>query len=150
MIKWINITGLVLQFLSFWFAAPELLGSQTLKRFESGLIRFLSRLPSYLLGLIGIFFGITMGVYGAYKGFDAQQNPENITKTLVVLFSVSCIYIVYMIFYKKVQKWIERIFAKPLINNLITNNKSRQLALITGAVLFTIGFLCQFVVLLIS
>lgn len=150
--KWINILGLVLQFLSFWLAAPELLGSETLKRFENGLIKFLSRLPSILLGIIGLVVGISMGIYGIYSGIAASENGQNNTlTTMYTILGISIAYMIYIFFfYKKVQSFIERWFARPLINHLITNQESRKVALITGAVLFTIGFLCQLTVLILS
>lgn len=151
--KWINIIGLFLQFLSFWLAAPELLGADTLKRFEDGLIKVISKFPSVLLGLLGLVLGAIMSFYGIYQGIQASENnsPEQYISFMIFILIFSALYIVYiLVFYKRIQKWIERIFAKPVIHQLITNNESRKLALITGAILFTLGFVLQFVALLWS
>lgn len=150
--KWVNIIGLFLQFLSFWFAAPELLGADTLKRFENGLIKAISRLPAIFLGVVGLVLGITLGIYGAYQGITAsQENGTNFIRSIAIILSISFVYLIYMLFfYKKVQNKIELVFATPMIHKLINNNESRKLYLIIGAILFTIGFLCQLVVLLLS
>lgn len=150
--KWLNIIGLVLQFVSFWLAAPELLGAETLKRFESGLIKTISRLPSIVLGSVGIIVGIVMGVYGTMKGIAAsEENESSVIQSMMIILAISVLYILYVVFfYKKVHRFIETIFAKPLIYKLITSSESRKVSLILGATLFTIGFLCQLIVLLVS
>lgn len=149
MMKWINIIGFVFQFLSFWFAAPELLGSDTLKRFEEGLIKLMSRLPALLLGGGGVVFGLMMGIYGVYKGASADAQT-NYTQTFFIIIGISVLYFVLILFYKKIERWIERKFAKPTIENLIKNNESRKTALMIGAVLFTVGFMCQLVVMVLT
>lgn len=150
--KWLNILGLILQFLSFWLAAPELLGAATLKRFESGLIKIASRVPSIALGIIGLIFGIGMATYGTYTGMNAAEGDSGDPfQTMMIILAISIAYMIYVfIFYKRIQRFLERVFAKPMINMLITNNESRKVSLIIGAVLFTIGFLCQLTALVLS
>jgi uncharacterized protein YacL len=150
--KWINIIGLCLQFLAFWFAAPELLGVDALKRFEKSLIKLISKMPSLILGIAGLVLGLSMGIYGINQGLSASDGQEsNMVATMLVIISISVIYMLYILFfYKKVQRWIEKSFAKPIITKLISNNESRKIALITGAFLFTLGFVFQILVALWS
>jgi hypothetical protein len=150
--KWINIIGLCLQFFAFWLAAPELLGAETMKRFESGLVKFVSRLPSISIGLIGLFAGIGMAAFGIYSGLHASENSaSNPLKPMILIGVASAFYMLYMIFfYKKLQNFIEQSFAKPLIEKLINNSESRKTALVFGAILFTAGFVLQLIVLVMS
>ncbi len=70
--KWFAIAGLIMQFVAFWLAAPELLGVDALKRFENGLVKLLSRLPGYTIGFIGFATGVSLGVYGMMVGMKVM------------------------------------------------------------------------------
>ena len=150
--KWINLTGLLLQFIAFWLAAPELLGQEALKRFEKGLVSFISTLPSILMGLLGIGFGASMAFYGISEGLKAAEGAQtDIVQTMVLIAMISVILMVYfLVFAKRTQKWMKRKFAEPLMTRLIENNESRKQALIVAAVLFSIGFLLQVVAIALT
>lgn len=150
--KWINLTGLVLQFVAFWLAAPELLGLDALKRFEKGLIAFISSLPSLFMGIAGISFGAGMAYFGISKGLEAAEGSQSdVIQTMVVIGVISVVLMVYfLVFAKRTQKWMKRKLAVPLMTKLIENNESRKQALIIAAVLFSIGFMMQSLAIVFS
>lgn len=145
--KWLNIVGLILQFLAFWFAAPELLGEQALKRFESGLIKLVAKVPTYLIALLAMGSGAAMSVYGIRSGMHAAETgQQNMFLTIGIILLVSVGLMVYFIFFaRRTQRWLLQNFAEPLIYKLINNQESRKLALVSAAVIFTLGFLCQLI-----
>ena len=151
--KWINAFGLLLQFVSFWFAAPELLGVNTLKRFEAGLRKFVSSLPLILMMVVVLGFAISLSVMGILKGVEGGEGgltkPEMI-QFIIVLIVCMIFYAVFMFFFKRIKTWLDLHLAQPLITGLINNNKARSSALIVGAALFTLGFLLQLFVVIIS
>ena len=149
LVKWLTILGLVLQFIAFWLAAPELLGVDALKRFESGLVKIISQLPGLLFGFLGFTLGIGLGVYGFYTGM--QGDKDLVFKSMYIMAGVMAAYVVFMVFfYKRLQLYLQIHVAKPLIEKLINNNESRKTALVFGAILFTAGFVLQLVVLVMS
>lgn len=150
--KWINIIGLIFQFAAFWFAAPELLGTEALKRFEKGLVSFISKIPTAIIALSAITIGIGMSYYGIQKGMEAtDSNDSDIISTMITIIVLSIIIMVYFIFYaKKTQSWMVKKYATPLIQRLITNGESRKTALIVGAVLFSLGFILQLIAALLN
>lgn len=146
--KWINATGMIFQFVSFWFAAPELLGASTLKRFEKGLRKLISFIPVFLLLLVITGYGLTFTIIGILKGVKAGTegiSNNEFNNYLFIVISCTVIYLLLMIFYRKLRNWLDTKLAIPLTEKLITNNHTRQLALIIGAVLFTAGFLHQMI-----
>jgi hypothetical protein len=99
--KWLNAIGLILQFVSFWFAAPELLRAGTLKRFENGLRNLISKLPALAIGLVGAGTGVGLR-YGAMEGMQAAEQADyDFVPTLIIIGSVSLSYFLYMIFLNK-------------------------------------------------
>ncbi|MBI1306808.1 MAG: hypothetical protein GC181_09355 [Bacteroidetes bacterium] len=149
--KWLNLAGLTLQFLAFWFAAPELLGESTMKRLENGLIRLVSSLPVILIAGGAIVFGVFMAIAGVRFGLEAgREGAENLNLMFVIL-GVSVISTLYFaLFSAKTTRWMKRKYATPLINKLIASEQFRKTALQLGAVLFSVGFVLQFVVMLLS
>lgn len=146
-----NALGLILQFASFWLAAPELLGRQTLERFENGLRKFAAALPMILMMLFIMGYGLTFGIMGVVKGMKASESgisSSEMNEYYITIGISSVAYMIFMIYYKRIQKWIELKFAAPLTNAIIRNNESRKNALITGSILFTVGFMMQLIVIL--
>ena len=142
LVKWLTILGLVLQFIAFWLAAPELLGVDALKRFESGLVKIISQLPGLLFGFLGFTLGIGLGVYGFYTGM--QGDKDLVFKSMYIMAGVMAAYVVFMVFfYKRLQVYLQANVAEPLIEKLINNNQTRKAALILGALFFTVGFVAQ-------
>ena len=150
--KWLNVLGLIFQFFAFWFAAPELLGGDTLKRFEKGLISFVSKMPSILLALLAIVFGTGMSIFGIQQGISAtENNASNMIGIMIFILVISAVTMAYFIFFsRRTQHWMQRRYAQPFIEKLIQNGESRKSALIIGAILFTVGFILQLMVALLS
>jgi hypothetical protein len=151
--KWINAIGLILQFFSFWLAAPELLGRQTLERFELQLRKLVASLPVIIIGMITVGYGLTFGIAGVMRGLEASEKgitEEEMNRFFIIMGVFTFLYFLFILFYKKIRAWMEVKFAAPLTEALIRNNESRKNALVAGAVLFTVGFLIQLVVILIS
>ncbi|MBD78905.1 MAG: hypothetical protein CL840_08295 [Crocinitomicaceae bacterium] len=144
--KWINALGLLMQFIAFWLAAPELLGKETLQRFELGLRKFISYIPILILMMVVLGFAISVSIWGTIKGLNASEQgvTENEMINYYIILGVCfAIYGVFLFFFKKIRNWLEVKLAQPLISGLIVNNHIRSTSLILGAILFTIGFLLQ-------
>lgn len=147
--KWVNAIGLLLQFIAFWLAAPELLGENTLRRFEKGLKKLVSLLPLIIIWTVILTYGITSLVTSIVKGLDAAKNgtsTESLTSFYIILGVATFLYFLFMIFYKRIKKGLETKLAQPLVEKLINNTETRKQALILGAVFFSIGFMMQFIV----
>jgi hypothetical protein len=150
--KWINIIGLIFQFLAFWFAAPELLGSESLRRFEKGLIALIGKIPTVIITFSALAIGGGMSWYGINTGLEAsEKDATGMIYTMITIIVLSVVIMVYFIFFAgKTQRWIQAKMATPLVEKLIMNGESRKSALIAGAVLFTLGFVMQLVVALLQ
>jgi ABC-type amino acid transport system permease subunit len=147
--KWINAAGMLLQFLAFWFAAPELLGEKRLRSFEKGLKNLISYLPMILILLVIAVYGLTFGIGGIIKGIHASAEgieASSLTSYYLVLSACTILYMVFILFFRRIHNWLERKVATPLSNHLINDQSARRSALILGAFLFTIGFICQFII----
>ena len=151
--KWLNILGMVLQFLSFWCAAPELLGEATMKRLEVGMTRFVARIPVILVFGGMMCYGLAAGLFGIYEGVTASRGEEPLVSTRYYFLFIGIVMVVYftfMVFYKKVLGFLERRLAQPLVHRLVSSADARRKALVLGAVLLTTGFILQLIVALIS
>lgn len=147
--KWLNLVALTLQFVAFWFAAPELMGAATLKRVESRLHKFLTLLPMILLMTFIFLFAGGFSLFGILSGLKASE--EGVSREQVILFYgvlafAFSAYAVFLVFFKKIRSRLERSWSIPLTERLINNNQTRFLALQIGAVLFTLGYLMQVLV----
>lgn len=151
LMKWINATGLLLQFLAFWFAAPELLGHDTLLRFREGLKKLIAGLPMVLMLLIIIAYGGYYAIGGMYKGYLAgtQGADVDIAQFYWSMGIATALYMLLMFRFRKIRSWLERRLAYPMIEQLLNSNKVRRNALIAGAILFTLGFLLQLTAILV-
>lgn len=151
--KWINLFGLVLQFAAFWFAAPELLGKSTLERFEIGLKKLVSALPMIVIMLIILAYTAATAGYGIYKGLKGASQGLEEGEMLNYFITMGVAFVVYFVFIftsKRIQRWLAKAVADPLIDRLINQGETRKQALIIGAVLFTLGFLLQSISILFS
>jgi hypothetical protein len=150
--KWINAIGMLLQFLSFWFAAPELLGDTKLKAFEKGLKNFIASIPMILIIMIITIFSISFSLSGIIKGMNASRegiSDSELYSFYIILFFAIIIYLIFITYYRKIHAWLIVHLAQPLSYKLINQQSTRKSALIVGAILFTIGFLCQFILVLL-
>ena len=151
--KWINALGLLLQFIAFWFAAPELIGEANLKRLKTGLIRFTTFLPLLFFILLILGYGGYFAIGGAIKGWQASASgttESEIYTFYVYLALATVIYLLVMFNFKKIKFWLNERLSKPLVARLIANDQFRSSLLLIGAILFTAGFLLQFGVLILQ
>jgi len=150
--KWITATGLILQFFAFWFAAPELLGASTLKRFEKGLRKLIALIPLVFMTLVILGYGLTFFISGIVKAVKSQTEgieEGELFEFFITLGVASILYFIFIFYYKKIKAWLETKVAQPLIYNLIENNHIRSISLVIGAVLFTLGFVLQIIAVLL-
>ena len=140
--KWLNVIGLLFEFLAFWLAAPELLGEQSLRGIESGLRKFLSFLPRLTLYLIVSAFLI-------YCFIQARHVTDYFYYSIQILVG-SVIYTLIMLFIKKIQRFVDEKISKPLIEKIIHSRETRKKYLLAGAILFTMSFLLQLIYAVIS
>ncbi|MCB0481424.1 MAG: hypothetical protein KDC83_08315 [Flavobacteriales bacterium] len=149
--KWINLIGLCLQFLSFWLAAPELLGELTLDRLKTGLIKFVSVFPIYLFAFLGAGLGLVMGIMGTLKGINAKDGePVDFIGYAITLGVVMLLYFVLLFFRIRIEKAIHKHFGAPFIESIIKNEAFRKKLLLAAAILFTLGFICQLIAAIAS
>lgn len=151
--KWLNAFGLLLQFLSFWFAAPELLGDSFLKRMQGGLKAFVTKFSVVIFMIVILGYGLTFSVLGIVKGMKAAEEPisQNEMIRYYLVFGIATFaYLLFIFNFKKIKLWLDNKIAGPLVERLIQNPDLRKNALITGAILFTMGFLMQFFSIIIS
>jgi hypothetical protein len=148
--KWINAIGLVLQFTSFWLAAPELLGQNTLRRFEGGLKRFITLLPLALIWIIILAYGLTFSILGIMKGLEGGKTGRMDYSFFIPLIICTCLYFIFIFFNKKIRYYLDTKLSQPLTQRLINNNETRKNLLIVGALIFTAGFFMQLIVILLG
>lgn len=135
MIKLLTLLALILQFLAFWMAAPEILGADWLKRTEGVLRKLIKQIPQFILTVVGIATGAMF--YHSIK----------YTFTLILILIIIAF---FMIFYKQISIFLDKKIAQPLINKLILNDNFRFSLLKIAALFFTIGFVIQAVLIIIS
>ncbi|MBL7953246.1 MAG: hypothetical protein JNM62_16180 [Flavobacteriales bacterium] len=153
LLKWLNILGMVLQFISFWCAAPELLGESAMKRLENGMTRFVARIPVIIVFGSMMTYALAAGLFGVYEGLSASRGEEPLVSTryyFLFMGFIMAVYLVFMVFYKRVLAYLEQRLAQPLVHHLVVNADARRNALVLGAVLLTLGFLLQLVVALLT
>lgn len=134
MIKIFTLLGLILQFLAFWMAAPEILGADCLSKTEEMIRKAINQLPQLILGALGMAMGVMF--YHSMSSF-------------FVFIVVIMIIILLLIFYKKVEKLLDEKISKPLVNKLILNETFRFTLLKFAALFFTLGFLIQIALVVI-
>ena len=133
--KWINVLGMTLQFVSFWFAAPEILGKEKLKQYKDKIKHYISNIPSLLFGIPGI---ILIGILISSDS-DKGEIPAP------VLFVILAI-----VFRGRLKTRFEEKVIKPLMDRLIESEDERQDYLRLAAMFFTSGFLLSIIATILS
>ena len=133
---WVNRVGIVLEFLSFWFAAPEILGEERLRALERRVERGISLLAvamAMIAGLAGM-----MGLVGltavTIMGEEAMADWGWVAGIALMAGIGMWLAIMYE------QKALPR-----LLRVLADDTRIRRRSLAMGAVLFVVGFLLQLV-----
>lgn len=134
-VKIITIFGLFFQFISFWLAAPEILGVEWLKKTENILKKLISQIPNYILIVFGIIIGIVLS--------------ESVTNFYWLLI-VATLLILITFLQKKIEMNLEKKISGPLLNKLIGSNTLRFTLLKFAAAFFTLGFVLQIIAVILS
>lgn len=141
---WLNRIGLVLAFLSFWFAAPEFLGEERLKAWETSMSKFVKPMPKIFTWLLFIVLTYPIVLvfcifYSLFTNkdllaFDTHGYALRIVKPLA-FFAISCYLLI------RITAWI----SSKVIPAIANSSSQRRLSLYIGAILFIISFLLQFI-----
>ncbi len=151
--KWVTAIGLIFQFFAFWFAAPELLGVTTLQRLETGIQRFAARAPLIIILSIIFGYGLTFIGLASYNFYYMRETGEAFINVKSYMWSMgicTAVYMAIMFNYKRLKRFLEKKVAEPLTNRIINNSETRRVALLIGAILFTLGFFLQLVSVLLG
>ncbi|MGV0753954.1 hypothetical protein [Empedobacter brevis] len=133
MIKVFTILGLVLQFLAFWMAAPEILGVDWLRKTEGLIRKMISQLPQLILAVLGMVLGVMF-----------YHSMRSIFAFVVVIIIIA----ILLLLYKKLGQVLDEKISKPLIKKLILNDTFRFTLLKFAALFFTLGFIIQITLVL--
>ncbi|MGV0833631.1 hypothetical protein F0358_09105 [Empedobacter brevis] len=133
MIKIFTILGLVLQFLAFWMAAPEILGVDWLRKTEGLIRKMISQLPQLILAVLGMVLGVMF-----------YHSMHSIFAFVVVIIIIA----ILLLLYKKLGQVLDEKISKPLIKKLILNDTFRFTLLKFAALFFTLGFIIQIALVL--
>jgi len=151
--KWLNALGMLFEFLSFWLAAPEILGNNGLNRLKHVLTMLITNLSVIVISLIVLGYGLGFTLTGIIQGLNASEfgaTKAELIRYYLILFAGTALYFIFILRYRKIKAWIDTKIAVPLIENLINNDTLRKKSLVAGATLFTFGFLIQFIIILVQ
>lgn len=133
MIKIFTILGLLLQFLAFWMAAPEILGVNWLRKTEGLIRKMISQLPQLILAVLGMVLGVMF-----------YHSMRSIFAFVVVIIFIG----ILLLLYKKLGQVLDERISRPLIKKLILNDTFRFTLLKFAALFFTLGFIIQIALVL--
>jgi hypothetical protein len=129
----LNRVGLALGFVSFWLAAPELIGEERLKAWEGRLATGLLKLPTMLNIAIAIITVLLLGFFvwrlAWSRSFFHSEPPFVLVVALDAMF---------------VLLWLSEKVLKKFVSIMAGDKGVRQASLVIGAALFTVSFLLQF------
>ena len=142
LVKVLNLLGIVLEFASFWFAAPEILGEERLRALEWRIERGVSGLPTLLMlsmVLGAVLVPLALMILKPQPSWSAGD-LSYYALGLVMMLSAPLVFDV-----------IQKRIVWPLYRSLLgKGGHVRQRSLAVGAVLFVVGFLCQFMAALLD
>ena len=137
--KNLNLWIDVLEFLSFWMVAPELLGESRMRVIEKQFMKLEILLPGLIFGLTGVVTGL------AFSKFSKHVGHWDFWNMFVVGFMV--VYLAFiLVFLKRIADFMSNRVIAPFFRRLSENGMFRAQLLRTGAVLFTLCFLLKLVV----
>lgn len=137
MIKILTLIGLILQFISFWLAAPEILGPDWIVKTEDFFRKLIRKIPTVVLSFLGAIIGVIF-----YQSMRLD--------TILILVMICIIFILLLIFHKRIEYFLDHKISNPLIQKLIISNNFRFTLLKFAAIFFTIGFIIQIFLVIIS
>ncbi len=156
--EWLNRMGLIIQFLSFWLAAPEILGEERLRRLQSRIASGVNLLPSLSvevtmggLAVIAVMLGIWLDTIlspilpepnSAVRWSGLPSRPYLL---VMVVIAFTALNLAAFWVGRKVSAEVKEKIVPRLLDSLAKNERVRQRSLVLGAALFTAGFLMQLV-----
>jgi len=150
----VNRIGMILEFFSFWFAAPELLGEDRLRRLRDSFGRGVKALPSLtakvlcgilLFGAPGILIVVYQRRVFSYLSWSFSHWSHllvgNVVEEVIgIAFLFLAVAFEFFAF-----EFLTKHVAKPILTKLADNNRLRQNSLVLAAILFVAGFMLQFI-----
>ena len=137
---WVNRVGIVLEFLSFWLAAPEILGEERLKALERRLEKEIKQLPDLLAVLVAALAGMLAAVV-LMLVVAGEVTPVAAVAGVVLMVVAAVATAAAAVVANKLQEKI----AAPALRVLADDKRIRQRSLAVGGVLFVVGFLLQLI-----
>jgi hypothetical protein len=148
--KVLNLVGIVLEFLSFWFAAPEILGVDRLRALEQELKKGIRLLPVARAWLVGLAMVVGLVTSAAVIMVPSAAMGPLATRLSLLIVLAGLLAGLLAIEETKIALQ-ERVIA-PVLQVLADdkNEHIRRRSLVVGGVLFVIAFLCQFTAALLD
>jgi hypothetical protein len=137
----LNRIGIVLGYFSFWFAAPEFIGKERLKKWEEGLARLTLAVPLVSICSVIIFTSLAGGIFGAKIVNIPTWHGLVAIISYIAMFTVAMICVKF--YGSKIDPHIEKL-ALRIVTSLVNDSRRRQNCLLFGAALFTISTVLQF------
>lgn len=138
-LKALTIAADLIEFSSFWLAAPELLGETRLQAVAEKIRKLEPIFPGMVMGLSGAFLGFLISI-------TASRNPQSHPiQTGILLITILWIGGI-LLFSKKVGKLLAGKVAEPLFRRLSSNTDLRMKSLKMAAFLFCFSFLLKLMV----
>jgi len=131
--KWLDRVGMVLLFLSFWFATPEIIGEDRLRRYMQGSLW----LAAFVLTTA---FGMLLFVADFLALVAAGMSPFIDHYPLVIMIPVT----VSMLISFGLQRWVEKAVLPRLLHLLADYSRLRARLLMLGVWMFVAGSALQF------
>ena len=139
--KWVNRVGIVLEFLSFWFAAPDILGEERLRALERRVERGIRALP-FAIGAVAAALVVVMLQEDRWvmvltaRGLNPFLAKMVVELLLGLAAGVPAGYLTSVVRDK---------VARPFLRILADDRYIRRRSLAVGAVLFVVGLLSQLI-----
>jgi hypothetical protein len=148
---WVNRIGMVLEFVSFWLAAPEILGKQRLLMVENRIrkmLHFLPRLSTPVIAILLVVMPLVcIGEFYLMRTGQIQRSAYGPTITAPkdgMYYGVFYIIFPLFLLLTGVYFLVDKI-GPALLHSLADDKRYRHRALIVGATFFTLGFILQII-----
>lgn len=135
MADWVHRVGLLLGFLSFWFAAPEFIGETRLLNWEEIVARGIGKLPFAVKALTVLIMASSGWYYIVLSIENGRMEPMSGTSLLMggVLGAT-------IVFFDSIKPYLDKI-----VSRVAKDEHIRQRSLLLGGVLFTLSFVLEFI-----
>jgi hypothetical protein len=158
---WLSRVGMLLEFLSFWLVAPEILGIERLKRWENDLetwlknkdlsnhLKLIGLVATYIVVIGWVIFLAIWGFSLLMSGIDFQH--PNLMPSLIYLATSLLVALLVRLFVaglleltQPIGKRLIQSVTSPILRALEDDTKISRRSLMLGAGLYILSFLLQF------